>query len=118
MGRPGAARAIGVAQMDASGVVHLHIRPPTRPTPEWTLRLGVPMPPSQERIGYGEIDIDRLNPHYADLLRHLGGLAPGEVKPVMPWRAEEQWHCAIDPYRGPCPDPIVLLPSIYKRYPG
>lgn len=63
--------------------------------------IGVARSPGE--LGYGQVDIEPNNPHYAELLRHLGGLRPGETKPVPPWRADETWHCAFDPDRGPCP---------------
>jgi hypothetical protein len=56
------AGAIGAAETGRSGVIHLHIRAPTQPLPEWTLRPSPPLAP-QERIGYGEIDIDRTAPY-------------------------------------------------------
>jgi len=63
--------------------------------------IGVARSPGE--LGYGQVDIDPTNPHYQELLRHLGGLKPGEEKPMPPWRADETWHCAIDPDRGSCP---------------
>jgi hypothetical protein len=100
--------------MDGSGVIHLHIRPPRQPAPESTLDPVVPLPAPREQLGYGELDIDRLNPHYDDLLGHLGGLSPGEVKAVMPWHAQEEWHYAFDPARGSCPM-HHLLPDAFAR---
>jgi hypothetical protein len=93
--------AIGTAEMDAHGTIFLHLKAPEHPTQE-TWESAVPWP-SQERIGYGEIAIDRLNPHYDELLVHLAGLERGHDVTVWPWRAGEEWHCAFDPDRGPCP---------------
>jgi hypothetical protein len=95
--------AIGFAEMDSNGTIRLHLRTPPRSAPGQTLRQSVPWSSPQERIGYGDIEIDRRDAHYDDMLRHLGGLAPGQIKPVPQWRADEQWHCALDPDRGPCP---------------
>jgi hypothetical protein len=67
------------------------------------MRRVVPWSRPEERIGYGEIELNRGDPYYNDVLRHLGGLVPGQTKPVPPWRADEKWHCALDPDRGPCP---------------
>jgi hypothetical protein len=106
--------AIGSAEMDGNGIIHLHIRPPREPTHEWTLHSVAPLPAPQERIGHGEMDIDRSDPHYDELLRHLGGLKPGEAKLIMTWQAGEQWHCALDPYRGLCPLQH-LLPGTIER---
>jgi hypothetical protein len=89
--------------MEPNGIIRLHLRAPARSAPRQSFLPTVPMSPPQERIGYGEIELDRGHLHYSDVLRHLGGLVPGQVKPVPPWRAEEQWHCALDPDRGPCP---------------
>jgi hypothetical protein len=95
--------AIGLAEMNPNGTIRLHLRRPTRAAPARTIRPGVPWSPPQENVGYGEIEISRGDSHYGDMLGHLGGLSPGQVKPVPPWRADERWHCALDPDRGPCP---------------
>ena len=70
--RPRAAstEAIGSAEMAADGTV--------------TMRLiargegGV--------VGHGAYVYPPSHPRYAEILKHLGGLAPGETKPVPPWR--------------------------------
>lgn len=36
-------------------------------------------------IGHGRLTYRPGDPHYDEVLRHLGGLRPGEVKPVPPW---------------------------------
>ena len=95
--------AIGSAEMDPSGTIRLHLRAPTRSAPEQSVLPVVPRSAAAERLGYGEIELDRWDLHDGDMLRHLGGLRPGQIKPVPPWRAEEKWHCALDPDRGPCP---------------
>jgi len=92
--------------MDASGAIHLHLSAPPAPA----LQPIVPWTGPQERLGYGEIELRRWDPHYDDLLRHIAGLAPGQTKPVLPWREDEAWHCALDPDRGPCPG-LHLLPN-------
>ncbi len=35
--------------------------------------------------GIGQLRYERAHPNYAEILAHLGGLAPGETKPVPPW---------------------------------
>ena len=67
------------------------------------MRRVVPWSQPQERIGYGEIELNPSDPYYNDVLRHLEGLLPGQTKSVPSWRADEKWHCALDPDRGPCP---------------
>lgn len=102
--------AIGAAEMDPNGTIHLHLREPTRSAPSQSILPEAPWSPPQERLGYGEIELNRGDLHYSDVLSHLGNLVPGQVKPVLQWRAGEQWHCAIDPARGPCPL-LHLLPG-------
>lgn len=36
-------------------------------------------------VGDARIIYKPGEPHYDEVLRHLGGLSPGEVKPVKPW---------------------------------
>ena len=94
---------IGSAEMDHSRVIHLHLQMPKQHlAPEQSLHPAVPWFAPQERMGYGELEIEPGDPHYADILHHLGGLKPGEAKPVLPWTPSETWHCAIDPERGDC----------------
>jgi hypothetical protein len=95
--------SIGAAEMDLSGTIRLHLHAPTRSTLDQSILPVVPRSAAEERFGYGEIELNRWDLHYDDILRHLGGLRPGQIKPVPPWRAEEKWHCALDPDRGPCP---------------
>jgi hypothetical protein len=100
--------AIGSAEMDLNGAIRLHLWPPAEPIAGETFRPSVPWAFSQERIGYGEIEIERTDGVYMHLLKHLGGLHSGEIKSVPPWRVEEHWHCLIDPDRGPCPLEYLL----------
>jgi hypothetical protein len=99
---PSDPNAIGTAEMDTAGNIHLHLLAPAQPAEQPASGPPIVWPP-QELVGYGEIEIDKLNPHYNELLQHVGGLAPGQVKDVPPWRAGEEWHCVLDPLRGPCP---------------
>ena len=99
--KPG--EAIGSAEMASNGAIRLHLWHPVEPTSEETFRPAVPWGFPQKRIRYGEIEIERTDVVYMHLLQHLGGLRPGEVKPIPPWRADEHWHCMVDPDRGPCP---------------
>lgn len=95
--------SIGTAEMDANGTISMHLSAPPRAAPDKGIRPLVPWPPPEEQLGYGQVQLDRWDPHYDDLLRHLGGLLPGQMKQVPPWRPDEKWHCAFDPDRGPCP---------------
>jgi len=90
---PATAGSIGTARMLGDGTIELDLSKEPH--------LGVARGPGE--LGYGQLDIERSNPHYSELLNHLGGLQPGEEKPVPPWRPDETWHCAFDPDRGSCP---------------
>jgi hypothetical protein len=89
--------------MGRDGTIRLHLSAAPRSALEEGTRRVVPWSRPEERIGYGEIELNRWDPYYNDVLHHLGGLLPGQRKPVPPWRADEKWHCALDPDRGPCP---------------
>jgi hypothetical protein len=80
------------------------------------MRRVVPWSRPEERIGYGEIELNRGDPYYDDVLRHIAGLLPGQTKPVPPWRADEKWHCTLDP----CSRRIAhrLRPSRYCARPA
>lgn len=60
--------SIGVATMAADGTITMRVRS---------------LPPGPVAEGTFEYRPD--NPRYQDILKHLGGLAPGESKPVPPW---------------------------------
>lgn len=47
------------------------------------LRLRAPLPGGGS--GEGELDYKPDDPDYQKILAHLGGLKPGETKPVKPW---------------------------------
>jgi hypothetical protein len=89
--------------MGRDGTIRLHLSAAPRSALEEGTRRVVPWSRPEERIGYGEIELNRWDPYYNDVLHHLGGLLPGQRKPVPPWRADEKWHRALDPDRGPCP---------------
>ena len=40
-------------------------------------------------IGDGQVQCKPTDPEYADVLQHLGGLKPGESKPVPPWPSQD-----------------------------
>ena len=61
--------SIGVATMLPDGIIHL--------------RLRAPLPGGGS--GEGEMDYKPGDPDYLAILAHLGGLKPGETKPVSPW---------------------------------
>jgi hypothetical protein len=60
--------SIGVATMDADGVITLRIRS---------------LPPGP--IAEGELRYAPGDPHYQEIVDHLGGIRPGETKSVRPW---------------------------------
>ena len=63
---------IGVATMNAEGIV--------------TLRLRAAGPGGA--VGEGTLTYGPNDAEYRSVLRHLGGLRPGESKPVLPWPDE------------------------------
>jgi hypothetical protein len=60
--------SIGVARMAPDGTITLRLRAS-----------------DHGMIGDGRLIYRPGDPCYARVLRHLGGLRPGEVKPVPPW---------------------------------
>jgi hypothetical protein len=60
--------SIGVAVMDRDGVITLRIR------------SLAPGPIAESEIRYAPND-----PRYDEIVKHLGGLSPGQTKPVRPW---------------------------------
>lgn len=60
--------SIGVATMSADGTITLQLRAPA------------PGPITETVTAY-----HRGDPQYARVLSHLGGMHPGEHKPVPPW---------------------------------
>lgn len=62
--------SIGVARMRPDGTIELYLRASAGP---------------QGPTGHGLLEYPPGHPHYEAVLRHLGGLAPGEVKSVPPW---------------------------------
>ena len=60
--------SVGRAKMSADGTITLRIRS------LW------PRPFAEAQLVYGPRDA-----HYGEIERHLGGIAPGETKPVPPW---------------------------------
>ena len=60
--------SIGVAHMDADGTITLRLRS---------------LPPGP--IGEATLTYKPGDPKYEEIKRHLGGIAPGEYKPVRPW---------------------------------
>ena len=101
--------SIGVAEMDFNRTIWLRLTRPEEESNGQSL-VTIPRLPPQEMIGYGDIELWPGDPHYLDVLDHLGGLEAGEIKPVPPWKPSEAWHCAIDPERGPCPG-VHAVPS-------
>jgi hypothetical protein len=62
------AASIGIATMDGSGTI--------------VLQLGA----NEGGIhGHARLVYPPTHPEYTNILRHLGGLTPGESKPVPPW---------------------------------
>jgi len=60
--------SIGTAQMSADGVITLHLKS------LW------PDPSADTDLAYAPDD-----PQYDEIKKHLGGIAPGDSKPIPPW---------------------------------
>jgi hypothetical protein len=60
---------IGNADMDEQGVIHLDLRA---------------VFPNGD-VGLSRFKYHPTHPKYAEILAHLGGLKPGEIKGVPPW---------------------------------
>jgi hypothetical protein len=60
--------SIGIAHMDADGVILMRIRS---------------LPPGP--IAESELRYEPSDPHYQEVVLHLGGIRPGETKSVPPW---------------------------------
>jgi hypothetical protein len=60
--------SIGVAHMSEDGVITLQLQSP------------LPGPRAEGALTYAPDD-----PQYEEIKQHLGGIAPGEYKPVRPW---------------------------------
>ena len=54
-------------------------------TPDGTISLRLRAESAGGAIGEGVLTYKRGNPQYDEVLRHIGGLKPGETKPVPPW---------------------------------
>jgi hypothetical protein len=63
------AASVGVATMGPDGTIELRLRA-TGPG---------------GMVGEGFLTYPPSDPQYAEILRHLGGLKPGEIKSVPPW---------------------------------
>jgi hypothetical protein len=63
-----ASAEIGVATMTPDGVITLRLRS---------------LPPGP--IAEGVLTYKPDDPHYGEIKQHLGGIAPGETKPVKAW---------------------------------
>jgi hypothetical protein len=60
--------SIGTAQMSADGTITLHLKS------LW------PDPSEDSDLTYAPDD-----PQYGEIKKHLGGIAPGDSKPIPPW---------------------------------
>ena len=63
-----AVKSIGTAEMDANGVITLQLHS-LEPNP----------------IAEGVLTYAPDDPQYQEIKDHLGGISPGETKPVRPW---------------------------------
>jgi hypothetical protein len=63
-----ALESIGTAEMSADGTITLRLRSLS------------PNPIAEGVLTYAPDD-----PQYEDIKQHLGGIAPGDIKPVKPW---------------------------------
>jgi len=68
--KPDEVPTIGVARMRPDGTIELLLRATSQP--------GGP-------VGHGLLEYPPGHPRYQEVLRHLGGLKPGEAKNVPPW---------------------------------
>jgi hypothetical protein len=64
-----ASESIGVATMSDDGVIRLQLRADG----------------ANGEVGDALLTYTPDNPDYASVIAHLGGIAPGETKPVPPW---------------------------------
>jgi hypothetical protein len=64
-----AQQSIGVAKMLADGTIVMSLRAEGPG--------GI--------VGEGQMRYPKSHPNYAEVLQHLGGMKPGEEKPVPPW---------------------------------
>ena len=55
-------------------------------TPDGTITLRLRAEGEGGKIGEGNLTYRRGNPQYDEVLQHIGGLKPGETKPVPPWK--------------------------------
>jgi hypothetical protein len=69
IGGPSAGASIGQATMEADGTIVLMLRAED----------------GHGAVGDGMVRYPPSDKDYADVLKHLGGLERGEVKPVPPW---------------------------------
>jgi hypothetical protein len=53
--------------------------------PDGTIVLQLRATDDSGAVGDGLITYPPGDPRYAEVLKHLGGLKPGEEKPVPPW---------------------------------
>jgi hypothetical protein len=56
-----------------------------RMSPEGTITLLLRAEGEGNMRGDAVLTYDRSHPQYAEVLKHVGGLQPGEEKPVPPW---------------------------------
>jgi hypothetical protein len=64
------AASIGSARMKPDGTIVLQLRATD---------------PASGAIGDAQFEYPPGHPHYEEVLKHIGGLKPGEEKPVPPW---------------------------------
>ena len=65
-------KSIGIATMDSEGSIRMQ------------LRSYGPGPQAE-----GSFEYKKTDPKYKDILKHLGGMKPGETKSVPPWPEDE-----------------------------
>lgn len=56
-----------------------------RMLPDGTIVLDLRAEGAGGQVGDARVTYAKDSPHYAEVLAHLGGLKPGEVKPVPAW---------------------------------
>ena len=53
--------------------------------PDGTLVLDLRAEGAGGKVGDSRLTYAKDHPNYSEVLAHLGGMKPGEVKPVPPW---------------------------------
>ena len=73
------------------GCAHAHTEPQLIGTatmaPDHSIRLQLVSRECDGTLAHGDFVVQPNASNYAEILRHIGGLEPGQSKPVSPWPA-------------------------------